>query len=273
MSTGKTNKKERNDIYTAFGVLGLFLLFGFYMTGSSLFSSEDELVADWVEQPVAPVGYEGYPQPHDDESLREMPVFEEIEPLPKRKIKTVASSVAGATTMAAVAAPSVKPTPATKEAMAKPTPQPIQRVELKTAPATIITPPKLNVEEKAVELKKPVAKPIPKVAKKIAPKPAPKAKPVAPAAPLMTTKAKDADPANTNYITSELPCVWIVGIFKNSGNINRVVARLRLNKFDVGTGAHEKGTYVGVPCACEGEDAKAEKLRELFSAQPWLLRK
>lgn len=281
MTNGSADKLERNDIYTAFVVLGLFALFGFFISRASDSTADAENV--WVEQPVSPVGYQGYPTPHDDESISRMPVVEELATLPQRKLLPVAS----AATSIAVSTPKVaEPTPVREEEamamdLAPKTVAPIERnptLEKKSQP--VITAPQIGLGKTAKAVA-PVVKAKVKEVVKVIPtpkvKPAPKPKPVAkakPVAPKVVEKPALIKPATTtNYITSKLPCVWVVGIFNNPGNISRVVGRLRLNKYDVGTGLHEKGTYVGVPCPCENSEKTQAELREIFAAQPWLLRK
>lgn len=273
MSLGDKEKKDRTDTYTAFAVLGLFLLFGLFITNAGLFASKEEPLAEWLEQPVAPVGFQGYPVPHDDESLQQMPALEEIQPLPKRMSISVASAE-GTTLSETQSATNTKSTTAIQPVVIAPS-QP-SSVALTTdtiavqAPPTTMLPTQVEAQE-VEEPKMTEAKPLVEVKKESSTevtvnKPGPKANPTQ-SAPV------SQDVAGSEYITNKLPCVWVIGVFSNPGNVKRVVSRLRLNKFEVGTGAHEKGTYVGVPCACSGEESKAVQLREIFSAQPWLLRK
>ena len=265
MAKSNAEKQERNDVYTAFVVLGLFVLFGFFI--SRLNGTPEEVETVWVEKPESPSGYQGYPFPHDDKSITRLEqVKEELTPLPKRTMRPIVSMEPVAKTMSAVAPGAA----ATVVAIA-----PEQKVELASPSERVIE----VVKEKATKLEPPVEAPKraePKPAAKPTPKPTvEKPKPVVKPAPKPKTSSSTVvkGESGMRYITSNLPCVWVVGIFKNPSNVNRVVARLRLNKFDVGTGAHEKGTYVGVPCECKANDSKQAQLREIFSAQPWMLRK
>jgi cell division septation protein DedD len=268
MVNSNEKKRERNDIYTAFFVLTLFVVFGFLITRSTAINDEVETV--WIEQPASPSGYQGYPFPHDDESIKHVKhlrVEERLTALPARKMMPVKSGELIAKPMSAIA-------PAGAAAIAAVVPE--RKIEIE-APSERVIEEVVVVEEEVVEVEPTVAAPV-KVEPAPTPKPKPivkKPKPVAKPAPKPQPVPNPVVSSNSgvNYITSDLPCVWIVGIFKNLSNVNRVVARLRLNKFDVATGLHEKGTYVGVPCECQKDDPKQAKLREIFSAQPWMLKK
>jgi len=272
MAKSNADKQERNDIYTAFAVLGLFLLFGFFIYRLS--GNSEELETVWLEQPETPSGYHGYPYPHDDESIKRIDIAEEIAPLPRRTFKPVTSAIN-----------EQKPV---SNLMTAPTESPVELVPTTTEREVIIESSEDEIEDDKVIVA--VQEAVEPVIEKVTPTPAPvvkqKPEPLAEvktpkrvekpkvSKPVPAPKTNDVKAASgMNYITSSLPCVWVVGIFKNPGNVNRVVARLRLNKFEVATGAHEKGTYVGVPCACSKDDGKQAQLREIFAAQPWLLRK
>jgi len=266
MAKGTADKHERNDIYTAFAVLGLFLLFGFFIYRSS--GTSDEVQNVWLEQPESPSGYQGYPYPHDDESLARAPTYEKLTPLPQREVHPVVKAVTPKEAdnnppQASEATPS---SPAELEQPVLSAKQPVEaRIDLEfqeeTLPAIAVETPEVvaEIEEKIPQLSVPVEPvDIPK----------PKNIPSSTPSPNATNPSSDL-----KYITHNLPCVWVVGIFKDPSNVNRVLARLRLNEFEVASGFHEKGTYVGVPCACEKDEKKQAQLREVFAAQPWMLKK
>jgi len=268
MTKSSTNpKKERNDVYTSFAVLSLFLFFGFFLLRSN--DNSAEKANEWIAQPVAPNSFSGFPYPHDDQSIEEaFPILEEIDPLPQRRLKPV-SSEAVSRTSEVVKPVALEGTVIIKDKELSPVTRAVKPslvpVEIeKELPSLDPSPTQADVETAVpkvkAQLKEKLSSTVPAVA--------PKAAPVTPKSAQVSAKKK-----GISYISSELPCVWVVGVFKDAKNVARVVERLRLNTFAAATGAHEKGTYVGVPCACSGEQAKAAQLREIFAAQPWLLRK
>ena len=267
MAKSNEEKQERKDVYTAFIVLGLFVVFGFLISRAG--ENLDVSATAWVERPESPSGYQGHPFPHDDVSIKHVRIKEKLTSLPLRSIKPVTAEVSITKPKSAI----IPAGAATAIAVA-----PVQKIEVEAPSERIFKEKIIEVQpvvEAPVKVKPtPAPKPTPTVKKPkpvIKPAPKPKAKPAAKPKPSAITVVKSD--AGINYITSDLPCVWVVGIFKNPSNVNSVVARLRLNKYDVGTGPHEKGTYVGVPCECKKDDPKQAELREIFSAQPWMLKK
>lgn len=275
MAKTTQDKLERNDIYTAFAVLAFFGLFGYFIYSLNGDSELPEMV--WVDKPPIPDGYQGYPYPHDDESIERIEPIEELAPLTKRAIKPATNFVAQSE-LVNPAKPMASVAPIIREKTTERYEKNAPTKEIRDIASEKIEEPVVANDAPAIVKPAPNVKPLPKPTpaeepeeKKTVKEVAAPVKTLSKPSPVKSTVVTGAE--GMNYITSNLPCVWVVGIFKNPNNVNRVVARLRLNKFDVATGAHEKGNYVGVPCNCEENDSKQAQLRDIFSAQPWMLKK